>query len=347
MDDEQIKIDLEDIQDLVISKKFISINSNKYTESAFNYIKNLVDKERAILFDADTNRIYTLGKYYGGDELKENLLYFSKLLSIDIDNNILSELSVSENSDTLAIKGKGPLNVNLYKDQYNVLELEVNLQNAINDNPFKISDKNEYNFYIDENGKIALKEYIYPKITIKPIELNNNNNDEILTLEYDIQSSIDINNWPIFNIHTYNCEIQEDDRENRKLKVYFSNNISGDIIFEYSDGKNSDTYVYTQHWINFCIYGTCYSSIYNETGRMNIIGNNINNIIINQNNDEYGYIILPKFIKPIFIDNLFNIQGSWHQVFNSDIINNDLYNLYITDNSGLGKIEWRIINKNI
>ena len=347
MDDEQIKLDLEDIQDLVISKKFISIQSNKYTEEAFNYIKYLVDQQRAILFDADTNRIYTLGKYYGGDELKENLLYFSKLLSVDIDDNILSEINASENSDTLAIKTKGPLNVNIYKDQYNVVEFELNLQNAINNNPFKLTDKNEYNFYIDENGKIALQEYIYPKISIKPKELNNNNNDEIIILEYDIQSSIDIDNWSEFNIYAYNCEILEDDRINRKLKVYFSNNITGEITFEYSDGKNSDTYTYKQYWKNSCIYGTCYSSIYNELGRINIIGDNINNIIINQNNDEYGYIILPKFIKPIFIDTLFNIQGAWHQVFNSDIINNDYYSLYVTDNSGLGKIEWKIINKNI
>lgn len=347
MDNEQIKIDLEDIQDLVIYKKFVRINSDKYTEQAFDYVKYLIDKERAILFDADTHRIYTLGSYYGGDELKENLFYFSKLLSIDVDDNILSEIDALQNSDLLAIKGKGPLHVNLYHDKYNTIELEYKINEIISNNPFHLNEKNEYSFYIDENNKISLKEYIYPKISIDDIELESNN-DEIVDLIFNIYSSIDLNDWTLFRITSENCEIILEDINNKTLKVKFFHNISGKIIFEYSDGKNTDKYEYIQYWTNKYIYGLYNLNEYTQLGEEKFIGENINDIIyLNQTNNNYGYIILPKFIKPIFIDNLSNIQGAWHKIYNSDIIDNENYNLYMTDNSGLGKIEWKIINKNI
>ena len=348
MDDEQIKIDLEDIQDLVIYKKFVRINSDKYTESAFNYVKYLIDKERAILFDADTHRIYTLGSYYGGDELKENLLYFSKLLSIDIDNNILSEIDALQNSDTLAIKGKGALQVNLYKDNnYNTIELEYKLNEIINNSPFHLNEKNEYSFYIDENGKIALKEYIYPEIIINEIELDNDNTDKIVEFNYRVSTSIDLNEWPLFSITSEDCDILEHNIENHTLKIKFYPNKDGKIIFDYSDGKYSDNYEFIQHWTYTCIYGLYESEIYNKLGEIKFKDNETCNIIINQDINKYAYIILSKNIHPIFIDNLYNMQGAWHKIINANIENNDIYNVYITDNSGLGNIEWKIVNKKI
>ena len=347
MDDELIKIDLEDIQDLVIYKKFVRINSEKYTEPAFNYVKYLIDKERAILFDADTHRIYTLGEYYGGDELKENLLYFSKLLSIDIEDNILSEIDALQNSDTLAIKGKGALNVNIYHDKYNTIELEYKLNEVLNNSPFHLKEKNIYNFYIDENGKIALNEYIYPEIIIEKTELEDNTEDKIIDINYQVLSSIDLNEWPLFNVTGEDCDIIENDKENHKLKVKFYHNINGKIIFDYSDGKNNGHYEFIQNWTYKCIYGTYESNEYTKLGEIKFTDNNTFNLIINQYDTSYGYIILPKNIKPIFIDYLYNIQGAWHKIINSDIVDINFYNIYMTDNSGLGKIEWKIINKKI
>ena len=340
-----MKIDLEDIQDLIIQKKFVRINSDNYTDNALNYVKYLIDQERAILFDADTHRIYTLGEYYGGDELKENLLYFSKLLTIDVDNEVLNEIDAEQNSDTLAIRGKDALKVNFIKDKYNTIELEYSLENAINNNPFKFNPENEYHLYIDENGQIALYEYIYPKVIIEKEPLLPEDN-ETQILSFKIFSSIDLNNWEKFNIDGENCIINRLDLENQTINVTFNQGIDGKILITYSDGKTEDTYEYIQKWYNQCRYGLFDGNNYVEYGEFYYLDDNIDLITIDQQRLFNAYIILPSNIKPIFIDNNTNMQGAWHKTKVS-FINESFYKLYVSDNSGLGKVEWKIKNKKI
>lgn len=341
-----MKIDLEDIQDLVIQKKFVRINSDKYTDNAFSYVKYLIDQERAILFDADTHRIYTLGEYYGGDELKENLLYFSHLLSIDIDDNVLGEIDAIQNSDTLAIKGKGALNVNFTNnDKYNIIELEYSLQNAINNAAHKFNPNNEYNLYIDENGKIALNEYIYPVLEIigQPLLLSD---DVQQILHLNISTSVNVNDWPEFEIETDNCTINHYDLEEKTINVTLNKGVDNVITIHYSDGKNSNTYTYIQKWYNVCTYGLFDGNNYIESDQILFIDDNIEPFVIDQKNKFVGYVILPKYIKPIFKDNHRGMQGAWHKT-HAYFYDDTNYELYVTDNSGLGKIEWKIINKNI
>ena len=47
----------------------------------------------------------------------------------------------------------------------------------------------------------------------------------------------------------------------------------------------------------------------------------------------------------MFIDDNTKIQGAWHKIPITNMINGIVYNLYISDNEGLGKNEWHIINK--
>ena len=345
MADNLIKIDLEDIQDLIIQKKFVRINSDNYTDNALNYVKYLIDQERAILFDADTHRIYTLGEYYGGDELKENLLYFSKLLAIDVNNEILNEIDAEQNSDILAIRGKDALKVNFIKDKYNTIELEYSLENAINNNPFKFNPENEYHLYIDENGQIALHEYIYPKVIIdgEPL-LPEDEESQILT--FRISSSIDLSNWEKFNIDGENCIINRLDLDTQTINVTFNKGVDGIIIITYSDGKTTDTYEYTQKWYSQCRYGLFDGSNYVEYGDFYYLDDNIDLITIDQQRLFKAYIILPSNIKPIFIDNNTNMQGAWHKV-KASFVNEKFYKLYVSDNLGLGKVEWKIKNKKI
>jgi len=345
MADNLMKIDLEDIQDLIIQKKFVRINSDNYTDNALNYVKYLIDQERAILFDADTHRIYTLGEYYGGDELKENLLYFSKLLTINVDNEILNEIDAEQNSDILAIRGKDALKVNFIKDKYNTIELEYSLENAINNNPFKFNQENEYHLYIDENGQIALYEYIYPKIIIEaePL-LPEDEESQILT--FRISSSIDLSNWEKFNIDGENCIINRLDLDNQTIDVTFNKGLDGIITITYSDGKTEDTYEYVQKWYNQCKYGLFDGSNYVEYGEFYYLDDNIDLITIDQQKLFKAYIILPSDIKPIFIDNNTNMLGAWHKEKVS-FVNEKFYKLYVSDNLGLGKVEWKIKNKKI
>ena len=51
-------------------------------------------------------------------------------------------------------------------------------------------------------------------------------------------------------------------------------------------------------------------------------------------------------INPVFYDNSTNMVAAWYKV-NHIIIDNIHYNIYRTQNNGLGKIEWKIKNKNI
>ena len=352
MDNNEIyKIDLEDIQDLVIQKKFVRINSDKYTENAFQYIKYLIDKERAILFDEDTHRIYTLGDYYGGDTLREDLLYFSKILSIDLDDNILNEINASKNSDTIAIKSKGPLNVNFSNGKYTTIELEYKLNDAINKNPFHINPNNEYRFVIDEDGKINLKEYIYPNIQLElePLNANNYNFEQSIVKEltYNVMTSIDQENWNKFEILTYNCDLINHNINEHKITIRFYKYNNGEITFNFSDGINEINKTFVQKWYNQYIYGTYDGINFIESGRYNFVDNEIDStFIINQSNIYYGYFMCTTQFKPIFVDNYTKFQGAWHKI-NNTFIDNIEYNVYITDNSGLGNNEWCIMNKNI
>lgn len=343
MDENLMKIDLEDIQDLIISKKFIGINSSKYTDNALNYIKYLVDKELAILFDADTHRIYTLGQYYGGDELKENLLYFSKLLSVDVDNNILDKIDASQNSDTLAIRGKGALSVNFVKDKYNTIELEYNLGHIINENSIKFNSDTEYSLYYNEDGKISLKEYKYPKIEIisEPFLPDD---EETQIIKFKTSGTKDFMEWSLFDIKGQNCTIDNIDYENKELTITFIKGEDSIITIIYSDGTIEDTYVYTQKWYNECKYGLFDGANYVEYGTVYFLENNIDKTITIDQRDKYNaFISLPSNINPIFFDSITNMQGAWHKVNTYNTQNK----LYVTDNSGLGKVSWKIINKNI
>lgn len=343
MDENLIKIDLEDIQDLIIQKKFVRINSDKYTDNAFNYVKYLVDREKAILFDADTKRIYTLGSYYGGDELKENLLYFSKILSVDVDNNILDEIDTVKNEDIIGIRGKDALKVNFNKEgNFNVIELEYSIENAIEPTIYKFDPDGEYKLYINSQGQIALQEYIYPKIEIISEPLMPD--DELIqTLSFNVKSSLDVSEWESFNIDGISCTIVEYDLLNKTITIAFEPQEEATIIIDYFDGKTSGTYTYIQKWYRTGSYGLYNGINFVERGQYKFIDNDIEELItIDQGKSYYAYVTLPIDINPIFIDTILGNQGAWHKLNKTS-----QYNIYITDNSGLGKVKWKIINKNI
>ena len=347
MDEENTQqITIEDIQDLIIYNKFVRIESSKYTDEAYAYVKYLIDQERAILFDKDTKRIYTLGEYYGGDELKENLLYVSKYLSIDIDDEVLEELNIVNNSDILAFKGKGPLEVNLIQGKYNTVELEYNLNRAIDNSIYKVADDREYGLYLDENGKIALNEYIYPDLEIEdaPMLLSD---PETKTLTLKVKGTVEFKDWEQFYIETTNCTYNSCDTENKTITVTFRRNVDGELTINYSDGKTSKTYKYVQKWYKECIYGLFDGQNYIEYGKLYFIDDKIDPFIIDQKKLYMAYVRIPEEIKPIFFDNSTNMIAAWEKVNSNIAVDNIYYNVYRTINSGLGKVEWKITNKKI
>lgn len=343
-------IELEDLQNLVIENKLVQVeNTNLYSEEAYQYLKNLVNLNRSIIFEKNTHRIYALGQYYGGDELKENLLYFSKILSIDIDDNIINEIEASKNSDILAFKAKDNISINASKkDNYTEIEIGYDINNIVDKSSITINN-NDYNLDI-ENGKIKIKEYLSPKISLEEIDLTYDGLDENNKKDIDIiiNSSIDISKFELFEIGERNCQIKDVDGNRITLEV--TKDINPIIDIRYNAGIKENTISFEIEWSKYCYYGLI-DEILNidniiELGKYPIKNDSIDNIFtIEQPSNCYAFYMCPNNLyAPYFIDNMTKIQGAWHRL---NIIDKDSmeYIVYITDNSGLGKIEWEIINK--
>lgn len=336
----------EDIQDLVIQKKFVRIDSNNYTEEAYEYIKQLINDEHAILFDRSTHRIWTLGEWFGGDVFKENLYYYSKIKVIDLDNELLSEIESIKPESTLAFRGKTNININSSHDEENdqdVIDIDLDIYNLIKNQP-----NNKYSLFIDEDGKIGIKEYIEPSIEIiKQDHIPNKDNVEI---EFIVESSIPIENWNKFEVKTKNCELESIDFENRKLKINIDPNnypagIKESIDISYDDGYTSNT-IYINEIFNIYCYFGCYDPDtfeYIELGSYIIENGNIEQVFkINQADKYYAYYRCPYKYNLLFIDNRRYMQGAWKEE-TSVTVNEMQYKTYITINPGLGNIEWKVL----
>ena len=343
-------IELEDLQGLIIEKKLVQIeDSTLYSDEAYQYLKNLVDLNRAIIFEKNTHRIYTLGQYYGGDELKENLLYFSKLLSISIDDKIINEIDASKNGDSIAFKAKDNISLNLSKkEDYTEIEIGYDLKNIVDKSLITINN-NDYNLDVDK-GKIKINKYEIPIITIDEVNLSYDDLDENnkKDIEIKINSSINIDDYELFNISIDNGTLIENNKNLIKINVI--KDLNPTIIIDYDDGIKPGQKSFNIKWEEKCYYGILDQELNEnnliEQGQYNIKDNSINNIIsINQPLNYYGYYMCPfgKYL-PAFIDDATRIQGAWHE--HALIIKNTIeYIIYITDNSGLGKVEWEIKNK--
>ena len=189
----------EDIQDLLIVKKFVRIDSDNYTEEAYDYIKELIDAEHAILFDRSTHRIWTLGEWFGGDVFKENLLYYSNLKVINLDNEILSEIEALSPESTLAYKPTDKIKINAKKeDDKDVLEFDIDVYNLIKKQP-----TNRYYLFVDEDGKIGIKEYYIPKIEL--IKQDHIPSQTTVTCQLNIDSTIPLEDWDKNTASKYYC----------------------------------------------------------------------------------------------------------------------------------------------
>ena len=339
-------ISLQDIQNLVIEKKFVRIDSNKYTQEAYDYVKQLIDNEKAILFDRSTHRIWTLGEWFGGDVFKENLMYYSKLKAINVDNTLIKELEALGPEQTLAYKGKNSVKVNISRDDENkqdVVEIDLDVYKLINS-----SSDGKFSLYVNKDGKIDIHEYVEPNIKIK--KKDHILGQTILDLDFEVESTVPIEDWVKFDVLTQNCSVIEVDKVNKKLKLQinpdnYANGIDEVIKIQYNDGFNEGEFIINGIFNVYCYYG-CYNPDtfkYIDTGNYIIENNKVDGIFgLNQYDFYYGYFRCPKKYSPLFVDNIRYSQGAWHKEY--DVIINEVeYNTYITDNSGLGNIQWKVI----
>lgn len=342
MPDINNKITIEDIENLLITKKFVRIESDNYTDEAYEFVRQLIDNEQAILFDKSKHRIYTLGDYYGGDVFKEHLYYYSKIKHVNIDNDILEEINAIAPESELSIETEEGIKISF---EENKIKVGLSIKDLIDQ-----TTSSRYKLILNDNNKLEILSYQQPEFSITPIDFNN---QEIIELHYEIDSIIDEDKWEYLNIETENCEVIEFDKENKIIKLQvdpnnYINGINEKIIFQYNDSQEENTfiidYIYNIN-ISYGIYNKQYF-IYSESSTIPLNKLFDTNIVITQRTNELGYIRIPENINNIiFFDNIRNIQGAWHKQ-EIKVINNKKYQIYCTDNDNLGKISWKII-KNI
>ena len=339
----------DNIENLLIQRKLVSINSEEYTPEALEYIHQLVDNEGSLLFDSYTHRIYTLGRYYGGDTLKEDLLFYTRILNLDIDDNEISYISAKGPESQLAFKGKDSITITTTtKDGIDVIEIGNDVSKFVNQHLITRKDGSKYILFINDNGQIDIEEYSDPIISldIKPLEYDAVDTDEYtLEIPIIIDSSIPIDKWTQFEIITEDCELM-DLTNDLKMKVKFVKGQDGIIVIDYNDSITSDEISFEVNWSDFVYYGTYDGDFtYEEKGKYPL-GDVENTFIIDQGFYDYAFIMLPKEYDIIIIDDLSSLQGSWHKRQRLEIKNNHEYNVWLTTNEGMGKVRWKII-KNI
>lgn len=343
--DEYGRITLEDINNLSIVKKFVSIDSSKYDEEAFNRILELIDEEQAILFDKDTHKIYTLGTFYGGNLSKDDFWYFSSIINIDNADEIISKIEALKNEDELSIHGENGILIELKEGSKINISIDTNQLISEEKTKINIGDK-QYSLGLN-NDKLDLKEYESPSIIIDKILIDYNEDNNIVDIPFEIKGSLSINEFSKFDLTIENGELDSFDDENNIIKIIpESRYLTPSINISYGDEYITKNETFIINWNIKCYYGIFFENEEYLLGEFNIDNWKLDNYItIDQHQNEYAYFSCPKNITPMFIDNNTKIQGAWHKIPITNMINGIVYNFYISDNEGLGKNEWHIINK--
>lgn len=344
-------IDLEELKSTVtkIDKKIILVNSSKYTDEAFEYLLDLIDENETIAFIIDERQIYTHGEYFGGDLWEDSLNYFSKYVLLDDKNEIKQQLYANNPKEAMQLKGEG--GVDLYADydierDANTIHIKYNLENAI-DKSSLIKINNDYISLTNHDDKIALDYYDGVNISLsepKMLEYDNGNTEVYVYM--DIQNSEKLrklnitasgNGVPLYNIETKN------------ISLLVFNNVKTILYVDYEDDYAKNTKSVTQDWGYAFAYG-------NDT----IAANNFNlfkcsdfenefhekTININIEEGNYGWFAYPANVEISFIDTENGLVGGWkkHSTF-TRYENEILYQVYRTEQSGLGNTTWKIVKK--
>jgi len=343
------KIGIEDLRDLKIIKKFVSINSSRYTDEAYQYIRSLVDDEHAILFDADTNRIWTLGQFYGGDTLKENLHYWNSVLSINLDGSTIDEIICSANDSALKILPRDGVSIQFLDGS--TISIGYDLKSRVDQTPVKFKDGNEYYISMSSDSVIGLGEYSYPGIEIDLKYLDATEKDENNKIEKTIKfrttGDVDFSNWTDFNVISLDAIVKSINASKREFTVEFEAGVDCTLQVTCNDGIH-ETHQLIE--ISFCDkyrYGLYDEIEFVESG-IDWIALSDGHFSVDLDIDQedwrlmkHAYVMIPHSYNILFFDRENRIQGAWHRIDNMTI-DDVVYAVWITDNYGLGLMKWGI-----
>ena len=362
------KISLEELKDFTINKKFIMVDSRAYYKDAFEYILFLADKVGSIVFVYDTKKIYANGRYFGGDIFEADLIYFSELVA-ESSKYGSSSLSAIKAKDTLILTGEDYLEIRaISENDENKLVFKYHLDDAIDKSVFKFNTNAEYNLSF-KNNKLSINEYIPLSISIsnqKYAEFDSNNLTDIeFNIELNGTNVSDVFNPEIgkYELEILPSEITSDtsnvlyNAEDRKIRINnIPKNTDVQVKITANDGHGKpDVIAYGyQKWG----YGIHYGAL-NSVEILNIEDNidKLSSYVILQNDeinneieiiqDEmlYGVFICPENINIKFLDIQSNLFGGWHprkliKLYKGERETN--YIVYMTDNFGIGRVNWSI-----
>lgn len=341
-----------------LNKKFVMIDSTKYTPEAFEYILNLADETGSIIFVSDTKKIWAKGKYFGGDIFQADLLYFTEFEAIDGDGN-KSSTSAQHPKSKLTFKTDGHLNATaVYKEDSGENEINFNydLDGAVNKEEFQFDPKSLYNLNV-VNGQIKIEKYTPISISLpklNPIEYDSG--DKELTCNVGIFGG---NTILSFGVTTITGRPEEPELvlgvdSAGFFTVLIPNNTNVTIKVNASDGKSGAEETVSQNWGYACYYGS--STNAEMTLKEEILGAEFKKYItlndpsktitIEQNREAYGYFVCPAIFKVEFIDVSTNLTGGWRKIGSfTNYSFNETYNIYRTEQTGLGYMKWNVTKK--
>lgn len=344
-------ITLEELQATVtkINKKIILVNSSKYEEPAFEYLLDIIDESEAIAFIINERKIYTHGEYFGGDLWEDTLNYFNKYTVLNDEDEIVSQIVAQSSKDIIQFKGEG--GISLYTDydirrDASTMHIKYDLEAAVDQSSI-IQVSNDRAIMLDvKDNKLSLAEYVPLTVTFRSTPM----------LEYDsgtqtLSIPITINDPSRVKSLSFSASagvVPMYDINNKVVNVSIPNNTKVTIYADFSDGKVKSTSSTTIDWGYCYAYGTDIIGETNIQNHIKGIANRFSEISFNLDIPEskYGWFAYPANASFEFLDVTNGLRGGWtkHSQFrryDSGI----LYQVWCTEQSGLGSTSWKIVKK--
>ena len=338
----------------MIIKKLVMVDSTDYTPEAFDYILELADLVGSIVFVSDSKKIYANGRYFGGDIFQADLLYFTDFITTNENGNITGISSAKHPKSTLNIKTKGHLQAKADYDETtgkNSIEFNYDLNSAVDTEQFTMDSNAKYNLAIVD-GKIKMIKYIPCGVNLSSLPiLEYDSGETVVNVGVNYSGSKEITEVKVSCDPMYFPEdpkrtIITEGTTNNNIILTIPNNTDVLVKVKIKDGVSEAETSTKQIWGYGIFYGKGLLWNIENMSKYLISNNPSKTIIIEQNEGEYGYFACPKEFNVVFTDVSTNLQGGWsridtflHYSFNTE------YQVYRTDNTGLGYVKWNVSKK--
>ena len=337
-----------------IFKKFLLINSSMYTDEAFEYLLELVNNTDSVAFIQDTRKIFTHGEYFGGDLWEDSLFYFGNFQILNDQDELITEIGAEKQKETLRLKGINNITITAeeiynYDGKFKVINFGYDIANSIDTSVFKGDDLTaEYNLEIKDE-KIHVNKYIPIRVELEESTNVIEYDTKINEITFPIKVFGTDENRNIFISSSTNDEVIISEDYNT-FTTNIVNPVSEDVKFLilYNDSKIQGNIIYTQKVGFGLIYSNTEITVNNfKTLDRHINYNNCDTeIVLDINDDEYGWFACPAQYNIVFIDRDSNIGGGWKKHNNFTVYSlNMLYTVYRTEQSGLGHTKWTVKTK--